>query len=213
MGANPNDAINIKSLGAGRLGTGSIKTVSLLGSTTPLVWTATADGLRVTLPSTLPIPAELPPVIAVTGFTDIQWNGIVRQGQDNSFNLYATLADSFMGGVSLDVAGIYVTATNWKTTSDGVYWTTDIRTGGNYTVSVLSASPGKSLVGVISVQTQKVLVNIPQTTNTTTFANSPRVHLTLTAGKSVPIQFQLQSLESLSAPTGFQMAIVQIMAQ
>jgi alpha-L-fucosidase len=207
MGAKAGDKILIKSLGASRVGTGSITTVNILSLLQPVIWTSTASGLEVTLPSTLPVAPGLPPVLSVVGLSDIQWDGIVRQGQDNSINLYATLANSFTGNVVLDVSGDFVTASKWGSATGAVQWLVKIREGGNYKVSVLSAEPSSGLLGEISVQNQNQIINIPRTASSTVFAKSNSVPVTLSAGNSVLIQFKLQNPQ---LQKGFELATVQL---
>jgi len=212
MGAAPGDSITITLLGSGRLGTGTISNVQVLGTTGNINWKVTADGLTVNIPSTINIPKGLPPVLAISGLSDIQWDGIVRQGQDNSLNLYASLADTFLGNVELDVAGAYIVASKWDVTptSAAVQWTVKVRTGGNYKVSVLSASPSNSRVGVLSVQTNKVQITLPQTASTTDFKLSNSYPVSLTAGSAVVFNFKLQSTENVGALSGLQLATIQL---
>jgi hypothetical protein len=207
MGAKAGDKLLVKSLGASRVGSGSITSVRILGLTQPITWTSAATGLEVSLPSPLPVLAGLPPVLAVMGLSDIQWDGIVRQGQDNSINLYATLAESFTGNVVLDVSGDYVVASKWGSATGGVQWMAKIRESGNYKVSLLSAEPSSGLVGELMVQNHNVSLSIPQTASSKVFAKSNSVPVTLTAGNSVLFQFKLQNPQ---LQKGFELANVQL---
>jgi len=214
MGAKPGDSITVKSLGASRVVTGTISGVRVLGASGNAPWSVDSSGLHVQLPSSISIPPGLPPVIAVAGLTDLQWDGLVRQGQDNSINFLASLADKFIGGVQLSVAGEYVTTSNWKTTSDAVQWTAKVRLGGTFKVNILSACPDKSRVAKFSSQGKSVVVNIPQTGNSTTFALTTGGTIFLTAGIAVSFSFQLPTVDITSDdPVGFQLAYVQLVAQ
>lgn len=208
MGAGARDSLTVKLLGAGRLGLGSISDVSVLGGGAGFSWTVDAVGLHVTLPSQLKTPPGLPPVLAVRGLTDILWDGIVRQGQDGSINLYASLVDVLTGNVSLDVAGQYLTVSNWKSTHDSVQWTVKVRAGGSFSVTILAACPGNIRTGTLSAQNQNIQFTFPQTYNATQFTGTTSGPLSLSASDSVIFYFQLTSMGDTTDPEGFQLAQV-----
>merc|ERR1711865_642630 len=101
MGAVGGQEILVSSLGDSRAASGDISSVEVLGHG-DVKWTVEADGLRVTLPAAAG--SHGPPVLAVRGVSDAQWDGKVRQGQDGSAHFVAT-AGSLTSGAKLDTIG------------------------------------------------------------------------------------------------------------
>merc|ERR1712070_173771 len=115
-------------------------------------WTATADGLRVTLPKTAG--SRGPPVLAVRGLSDTQWDGKVRQGQDGFAQLIAT-AGSLATGAKLDtIADCSGVCTGSIATIGGsveASWTVRVRQGGAFTPSLVASSPSGAQNVTVSV--------------------------------------------------------------
>jgi len=107
--------------------------------------------------------------------------------------LYSSLVDKFIGNVHLDVAGTYLTVSNWLAPSDGVHWMCKVQFSGTFQVTLLSASPGKRRIGKLSTQGQSIFLHIPQTANSSDFVSVTGGTITLSAGDIVEFHFQLNS--------------------
>lgn len=119
-------------------------------------WSAGADGLRVTLPTAA---GSLgPPVLAVRGVSDAQWDGRVRQGQDGSVRLIAT-AGSLANGAKLDTithcngtcTGSIAAIGNISGSVANASWTVRVRQGGAFTPSLVASSPSGARNVTVSV--------------------------------------------------------------
>jgi len=209
MGAVAGDKVVVQALGGGRVVQGTATGVKVLGWNGPLTWNIDVTGLHVQLPSSLP--STLPPVLSVSGYTDLQWDGVVRQGQDTSVQLDASMISKFNGGVSLDVSGHYLVASNWKSASESAEWVARVTRGGQFELRVMAASPGHARTATVMVQGVTVHVTIPETTGTSDFKLSTNYGLTLKASDSVVISIGVTDpIAREEALTGFQLAYVQI---
>jgi len=210
LGAKPGDSILITILGAGIVAQGRISGVRIVGTNGAVEWNSYAAGLHVKLPDVINVPTGLPAVIAVSGLSDLQWDGIVRQGQDNSVNLHASLVTKFVGQVRLDIAGKYISVSNWIVPSDAVHWTSRIHTGGIFQVTVLCASPNRSRIGKFLIQGQDINLVIPQTASSTDFTYATSGPINFAAGNSTEFVFQILDPFSEFSVAGFQLASIQL---
>jgi len=214
MGAKPGTPITIYPLGGSRLGRGSISGVHAMGHHGKVTWNADAAGLHVILPKNLPT-KNLPPVLRILGMSDLQWDGVVRQGiDDHSIMLRATQSDFLSGRLHLDVSGNYVTVSNWmeKCPNCSVHWTARVDVAGTYYAYVMSASPGgKSRNALILSTNTSISIPIPSTSSSSDFKLSNSVPISLGAGTQ-PIVMVLQESdgENEEDPDGFQLAYVLI---
>jgi len=149
MGATGGQEILVSSLGDSRAVSGDISSVEVLGHGA-VEWTSTAGGLRVTLPKAAG--SRGPPVLAVRGVSDTQWDGKVRQGQDGSAHFVAT-AGSLTSGAKLDTIGGCSGVCTGSIAAIGLdgsaeaSWTFQVRQAGDFTPSITASSP----LGVQSV--------------------------------------------------------------
>lgn len=171
LGGKSDTTLLITSLDKRRVGDGSINNVILLGYGT-VKWNCSDDGLFVELPSSIP---SQPPVLKIMGMSDIQWDGIVRQGADSSFSLWAVSTDDLNGGVKLAVSGQYTSIINWPLhnfESSFIKWTVRVRAKQQFTVKVLAASPDHPVDLELSSSDSSVIVTAAQTNNSTTYSMS-----------------------------------------
>merc|ERR1712130_39117 len=209
LGGKPNDELIITTLGKSRVGSGSIHNVELLGHGA-VSWKSLSDGLHVELP---PVTPSQPPVLKITGMSDLQWDGFVRQGIDSSFSLSAVSSNDLSGGVKLDVFGHYTSVTNWplqNPTSASVKWTIQIHKAQKFIVKVLAASPGQPMDLELSTSTTSVVMTAAQTINSTTYKMSSATKLfEINQVGNVPLTLRIaqSSLSSrFKPPTGFALA-------
>lgn len=154
MGAVGGQEIVVSSLGDSRAASGDISSVEVLGHGA-VKWTVEADGLRVTLPTAAG--SRGPPVLAVRGVSDSQWDGKVRQGQDGSVHFTAT-AGSLARGAKLDTIAECSGACTGSIATIGsldgsaeASWTLRVRQGGAFTPSIVASSPSGVRAVTVSV--------------------------------------------------------------
>jgi len=215
MGANPGDTVLVQSLGSGRLGQGKIESVHVLAHKGSIQWEVSADGLRVKLPDNLPT-KDLFPTISVHGMTDLQWDGIVRQGaDDHSIMLRSTQNDLLLGGLFLNVSGNFTTVYNWTSLlSASVCWTVRVQVGGLFNLAIMSASPGGKprIAKVRTSQGINDFVHLPSTSSYADFKLSEWVPVQLSPGI---VQFTMEMREYVSFmgdPSEFGLAYITLVA-
>ena len=101
---------------------GEVSGVTLLGHGA-LDFEEQGGGLAVTLPA---LSESLPPVLAIHGLRDVEWDGIVRQSGDGAFRLPCIAANELSGGAKLGTTttagGGMITVLSGLSSTASVQW-------------------------------------------------------------------------------------------
>lgn len=173
MGAKGGQEVVVKALGKCCMASGVISGVEILGHGAAK-WAVDAEGLRVTLPATAG--QKGPAVLAVHGLRDVQWDGVVRQGQDGSAMLIATNVRSMTGGAKLDTVAHCTGVITGNTAAiaglggaSKASWTFRVKTAGALTPALVVSSVGRVSTVIISAASgelpggSSVSISIPST--------------------------------------------------
>jgi alpha-L-fucosidase len=158
----PGEQITIKSLAkSSPLVGGKVKDVRLLGNRGRLEWLRNEAGLTIELPAQKP--CEHAFVLKISGLSDLEWDGFVRQNRDGSVTLDAGTAELHGKKIGLEQRAKHQSIGLWDDPQEWASWKVKFHQSGFYEVSALLTAASGETEFSIEVGGQTLVCRAPKT--------------------------------------------------